>query len=185
MSTWDKVREVVAGVAPVAGSMLLGPAGGAVGAMISAALGVDNDPVAVLSKLQSDPAALLKVKAMEQEHEREMMTLSLTAETKRLSDVNSTMRAELDHDGWFKSGWRPSLGYVFSLSLGGLAFALVSAVLSNPAIVGDPEFSGTMIWLFVVMGSALGINVKQRSSDKAVKTGVMPMGVIDKLLGRK
>lgn len=182
---WDKVKGAVAKVAPVAGTLLGGPAGGAVGGLIASALGVENSPEAVEAAIAQDPDAAVKLKELEQTHQRELERMALEAETTRLSQINKTMRAELDHDGWFKSGWRPGLGWVFSFSLAGLAVALISAVFREPTLVGDPEFSGTLIWLFVVMGGALGINVRQRSNDKALKAGAPKAGVLDYILKKR
>ena len=46
MSAWDKIKDVVGSVAPMAGSML------------ASALGVDNTPDAVAAAIKSDPQAL-------------------------------------------------------------------------------------------------------------------------------
>ena len=49
----------------------------------------------------------------------------------------------------------------------------------DPSVVGDPEFTGMLIWLFVTMGAALGINVRQRTVDKALERGQQPRTFMD------
>lgn len=62
---WDSVKEFLGTVAPAVGTALGGPAGGAVGALIASALGVDNDAQAVTNALKSDPSLAIKVKELE------------------------------------------------------------------------------------------------------------------------
>ena len=108
--TWDKIKGVVSGMAPALGTALGGPAGGAVGSLVASALGVDDTPDAVQKALQSDPEAASKLQRLQTEHQQEIRSRVLEAETSRLTQINKTMRAELKHDGWFKSGWRPAIG---------------------------------------------------------------------------
>ena len=70
MSAWDKIKDVVGSVAPVAGSLLAGPAGGAVGSMLASALGVDNTPDAVAAAIKSDPQAAVKIREIEAQLEQ-------------------------------------------------------------------------------------------------------------------
>ena len=60
------IISIVSKVAPVLGTALGGPAGGIVGTLISAALGVDiNKPEDVARKLQDDPECANKLKQLE------------------------------------------------------------------------------------------------------------------------
>ncbi|WP_288365621.1 3TM-type holin [uncultured Marinobacter sp.] len=181
---WETIRDTVADVAPLLGTALGGPAGTAVGTLISTALGVDNRPDAVAQALKSDPQAAAKLQQIEREHERELRRMSLEAETARLVEINKTMREEYKADGWFKSGWRPFIGWVFGLSIAGLVTALVHAVFRDPTVVSDPEFTGLLVWLFVAMGAILGVNIKSRSGDKALAAGRPTVGLIQGLLSR-
>jgi hypothetical protein len=73
---WDKVKNVVSGIAPLIGSAF-GPAGTAVGALVAAALGVDNSPEQVLEAIKTDPEAALKLRALELEHKYDFERLQL------------------------------------------------------------------------------------------------------------
>ena len=61
MSVWDSIKDTVGSVAPMAGSMLAGPAGSAVGSMVASALGVSNTPDAVANAIKTDPQAAIKI----------------------------------------------------------------------------------------------------------------------------
>lgn len=174
---WRDVAETVAKAAPALGGALYGGAGYAVGSGIAKLLGVEDSPEAVQAALQQDPQAALKLRELEAEIER----ARINADLDRQRMVNETMRVEAQQDGWFKSGWRPALGWVFTGSLGALSMAMAWTVINDPTVVSDGEFTGMLVWLFVTMGAALGINVKKRSDDKQV--GVAP-SFIDRVLKR-
>ncbi|MCG7598394.1 holin family protein [Halomonas sp. McH1-25] len=177
---WGDIRNAVATVAPALGTALGGPAGTAVGSLLASALGVEATPEAVEAALKRDPASALKLRQVEADLERARME----ATTERQRIVNQTMQAELSQEGWFKSGWRPALGWVFAASLGALAGVMAYTVALNPTVVSDPDFTGMLVWLFVTMGAALGINVRERSKDKATRLGIMPGSLLDRIKTR-
>jgi len=118
-STWKKVGRAIADAAPVLGSVIGGPAGGAVGAMIASTLGTANDPEAILAKIKADPESLLKIKQLEadeREHIREFQLQTLQAE---LADVQSARNAHKDH-------WMPS---VITMILAAMVIAMGWALL--------------------------------------------------------
>lgn len=178
---WGNIKGAVAKVAPALGTALGGPAGGAVGGLISSALGVEESPDAVAQALKDDPEAAAKLKKLEQEHERELRRMVLEAETNRLTQINKTMRAELKHDGVFKSGWRPAIGWVLALTIAGLMSSLVYAIFREPSQAPSIIDSATVI--ISLMMVVLGVSVKKRSDDKAVAQGLVPKGIGDILSG--
>jgi len=175
---WDHVAETVGKVAPVIGGALGGPAGAAVGGLAARVLGIGASPDELIQAL-GDPDKAAKLRQIEQDHEREILSLTIEGERAQLAEINKTMRAELQADGWFKSGWRPALGWIFAGSLGAFAGAMVLTVVRDPHVVGDSEFTGMLIWLFVTMGGALGLNVHERSKDKAMMLGKAPKTFMD------
>lgn len=62
---WADVTKFLGGAAPVVGTLLGGPAGGAVGELISKALGVEDKPDAVIDALKANPDAIIKIKELE------------------------------------------------------------------------------------------------------------------------
>lgn len=74
---WDKVKTVLGEAAPMVGSLLGGPAGGAVGSLIASTLGVENTPQAIETALVNDPDAVLKIKTLESEERITLRRLAL------------------------------------------------------------------------------------------------------------
>ena len=89
---WDNIKELIGTSAPVIGTLLGGPAGGAVGGLISKVLGVDNTPEAIELALMNNPDALLKIKELETS--KELAILQAELEHKRI-DVEAK-RAETE-----------------------------------------------------------------------------------------
>ncbi|MFI9652597.1 3TM-type holin [Guyparkeria sp. GHLCS8-2] len=181
---WSDVGNLVGKAAPLVGTALLGAPGGAIGGLVASVLGVDNTPDAVYEAIQADPQAIERLKRMEIDHAEEMRRLTLESETNRLTEINKTMRAEYQADGWYKSGWRPAIGWNLALSFGGLSAALVYAIAKDPTLVSDQAFTGMLVWLFVTMASILGVNVSKRSQDKQIAAGQQPSSILGSLLGR-
>lgn len=73
---WSSIKEAVAKFAPLAGTLLGGPAGPAIGALISSALGSENTPEAVMAAL-GNPDNLLKLKQMEADKENHLLSMQL------------------------------------------------------------------------------------------------------------
>ncbi|WP_429497237.1 hypothetical protein ACQUFY_06740 [Robbsia andropogonis] len=134
---WSDIAGVVGKAAPVVGTLLGGPAGAAVGSLISAALGTSNDPDAVSSALLANPDALVKLKELEENSKVQLQQLSVTAEQNRLQAATAQYAAEAgDRDSARKlaaaqpNDWvRPSI--TFGLLAG--AIAMVVFVFSGMA----------------------------------------------------
>lgn len=128
---WKDLRNTVAKSAPVLGSLIGGPAGGAIGGLIALGLGVDATPDAVAKELAANPEAAIKLAQIEKERTVELQQLLVTsaqnellADTARQHSVNETMRAEAASDNWPTYSWRPFVGFIF-----GLTFFCVYVVL--------------------------------------------------------
>lgn len=93
---WDNIKELIGTSAPAIGTLLGGPAGGAVGGLISKVLGVDNTPEAIELALTNNPDALLKIKELETS--KELAILQAELENKRI-DVGSVIdNRKLDNE---------------------------------------------------------------------------------------
>lgn len=106
---WSDVGHAIQGMAgtalPVIGTALGGPAGGAVGVLLSRALGVDQTPEAVAAALSPD--ALIKLREVEADLQKAQITADSAAATGQL-EVN---RAEASNTSLFVAGWRPAIGW--------------------------------------------------------------------------
>ena len=93
---WDNIKEILGSSAPAIGTLLGGPAGGAVGGLISKVLGVDNTPEAIELALMNNPDALVKIKELETS--KELAILQAELENKRI-DVGSVIdNRKLDNE---------------------------------------------------------------------------------------
>ena len=111
MSVWDNIKDTVGSVAPIAGSLLGGPAGSAVGSMIASALGVSNTPDAVAAAIKSDPQAAIKIRQIEAQLEQT-----------RLEVRGQAIQAEATGESWLQRNWRPLTMVWFSALIGGYLF---------------------------------------------------------------
>jgi hypothetical protein len=169
---WKDLKGLIGKSAPMLGTLLGGPAGSAVGSMISSVLGVDNDPDNVKKALEADPSLLLQLRQAEIQQQTELQRMVVESETKILTQVNETMRAELASGDRFKSYWRPLFGYVMALTWGAMMLATTYQILFRPADAGATiaalaQLSG----LWGIGLAVLGINVWKRSDDKSAAFG--------------
>lgn len=180
---WSDVGGIVAKAAPLVGSLLGGPAGGAAGALVAKALGTEATPDATAAALQANPEALERVRTLELENERELTRMHLEAETARLTEVNKTMRAEAASNDGFVRRWRPFFGYSVAVAWVVQAFGIIGACLY--AAIASPTEAGPIITAvgnmvsalgmqWAVALSVLGVNVAKRSQDKQVAAGQKP-----------
>lgn len=91
---WSDIADVIGTAAPVVGTLIGGPAGGAIGGLVASVLGVDAKPEAVSQALQ-DPAAIVKIRELELTHARELQALTIKAEADRLADVQDARARDI------------------------------------------------------------------------------------------
>ncbi|MBW5802031.1 3TM-type holin [Halomonas elongata] len=192
---WRDAVTEVAKYAPAVATALGGPAAGGVTAgaaqMVTSALGVENSPAGLVAATQ-DLEKRAELQRINNEHRRELERIRLDAEaaqaaevTVRLTETNKTMRAELQHDGWYKSGWRPLAGYAFTASLFGLALVVIFAIARDPSLLSEEYVMAVLAWLIGTLGAAVGINVRERSKDKARQLGQVPRTFLDSVQAKK
>lgn len=152
---WKDIAGAVGRFAPLVGTAIAGPAGAAVGAIVSAALGTANTPDAVSQALAINPDAAVKLAEIEKDKTLGIQQLVVAAEQNRLAadtaalqTVNATMQAEDKAEHWASWLWRPFLGFVTGVMIFGCYFVLPLLKMPAPVV---PE----SVWL--LLGSILGV----------------------------
>ena len=182
---WKDLKRVVGKTAPILGTLLGGPAGSAAGALVSSVLGVDNQPDEVHKALSADPSLLIKLREAEIQQQTKLQQMMVESETKRLSEVNETIRAELASGDKFKSYWRPLFGYVMALTWGAIMLAATYQILFAPNVAGNTISAlGQLTGLWGIGLAVLGINVYKRSADKALVYGKPQEGILSAVASR-
>lgn len=169
---WKEIGSKVADFAPVLGGLLGGPAGASIGAIVSATLGTKNNPADVMAAIAGNAENALKLKKLEQEHKTELIKLTISADTKKLEEVNKTIRAEYEQEDKYVKRWRPTFGYAVCFTWVVTWLAIVFVVLFEPVtapLVINALAATTTMWGVAL--SILGVNVWKRSQDKKVLLG--------------
>lgn len=186
---WRDAVEEVAKYAPAVATALGGPMAGGITAgaaeMITSAMGVRNSPQALVAALE-DPAKRETLLRLNNDHERELLSLRLNAEkaqaeetTKQIQAVNETARAELLAEPGFRTNWRPFNGWMMGISLSAVNIGMVVLAFLSPEQLDT--IIDVLIWSVTAQGVVQGINIKQRSNDKRVRMGQRPASFMDEL----
>lgn len=192
---WSEVGRKVADMAPLLGAALGTPAGGAVGAVVAQVFGTKPDPDAVEEALRNDPETALKLKQIESEERVALRRITmqeaqaeLEAVTRQARSVNQTMRAEYATADRFKSYWRPVFGYVMAAAFAWMFLVLGFVLAASPwrdmasTVSLVSAFTPTVISLFGIGLSVLGINIRERTKAKAIESRQpVPAGIADAL----
>lgn len=153
-----------------------------------------DDADAALARLQADPELAIRF-------QREMNALEiawLEAETERLTEINRTMRVEASSADPYTRRWRPTWGYVSAAAWGIQALAIAVAVIgatwlsfrgqAGQAVsllegIGNLVAAMTVSWSVAL--AVLGVQIRERSKDKAVAAGATPApGILGAMLGK-
>ena len=145
---WSDIAKTVGGFAPLLGTLLGGPAGTAVGAMIASGLGVSPEPDEVSKALAINPDAAVKIKQIEANRQVDLQKLVVQAEQNRIAAdtsailaVNATMQAEAKSDHWPTYSWRPYCGFVFGTMFLGVYFVLPLLKMPVPVVPTEAWFA--------------------------------------------
>tara|TARA_R110000772_G_scaffold42318_3_gene98336 strand:- start:140 stop:631 length:492 start_codon:yes stop_codon:yes gene_type:complete len=90
---WSDIKGIVGNIAPLVGTALGGPAGAAIGGMVSSALGVENKPDAVAQALKSNPEAAIKLRQFELENEQSIREHAFKVLDAELNDKQDAREA--------------------------------------------------------------------------------------------
>lgn len=194
MMEWKDIADKVARSAPLLGTVLAGPAGGAVGALIATALGTEPVPSAVGLALQADPAAYAKVKEVELGSKVELQRLVVQSEGQRLAAEAAQYAAEAAdrasaRDLAAKTPRdliRPMLAVCMLIGSGLIAMAVVLGWAEN--IMKDATASltlGTVIGYWFsemkqVMGFYFGMTKEAQTQSRAITEFAVAPGTVTK-----
>lgn len=152
---WGDVGSIVGKTAPILGTILGGPAGGAIGMLLSSLLGSGNSPDAVNAAILADPQAALKLAQFESDNKVQIQRMLLAhadnivaADTQAIVAVNATMQAETKSEHWASWLWRPFNGFIFGATFLGVYFVLPLAKIPVPLIPFEA---------WTAMGAILGV----------------------------
>jgi hypothetical protein len=160
---WKDIAGIVGKSAPILGTLLGGPAGGAVGALVASALGVGSVPDAVSQALATNPDAAVKLQQIEATRQVELQTLLVQAEASRLSAetaavqaVNTTIQAEAKADHWPTYAWRPFIG--FCVGFNTIAASLLVLGVYGGVMFGAQQAAAALPSLPLVLGALAAIS---------------------------
>lgn len=169
---WKDLAGIVGKSAPLLGTLIGGPAGAAIGALVSSALGTSNTPDAVQQALTVNPDAAVKLAQIESSERVELQRMllahadaELTADTAGLQAVNATMQSETKGEHWPTYSWRPFVGFVFGAMVFGVYFVLPLAHIAPPLVPAE-------VWLS--LGTVLGVASYFRGRAQVAQAQMTP-----------
>lgn len=191
---WSDIGGIVGRAAPIVGTLLGGPAGAAVGALVASALNVSNNPDAVNAALVASPDAMIRITELQTNARVQLEQLAVQIETVRIQAAGAQYQAEAaDRDSARQLAAkqpndliRPTLTVV---TLAGSLFVVVATMLgwANAAIT-DPTASLTVgmvlgLWLGMtkeVMGFWFGMTKESQKQNAIVTDFATSAGTVTK-----
>lgn len=161
---WASIKETVANAAPLVGTLLGGPAGASVGALVSSALGVENSPSAVAQAL-SDPSQFAELQKFELEHKAKLQDMQLQTLQAELSDKAN---ARNNH----KDSLMPSaITLIMTFIVGGLLYMLfnVELPLANQEVAYMLFGQASALWAASI---TYWVGTTRSSADKSKMLGL-------------
>jgi len=186
---WKKVASAVGNIAPAIGTVIGGPAGGAVGgaiAILTNALGVEENPDAVMKALQNDPEAYRKIKQAELDHELELQKLvyqTTQAGYQREADIIDSL-SEADASG---HSTRPKIALELSRAFL-FVYIVIGCAMAWAIYSGEMQLSDSWIALTAYLGipmTVIKMYFGDLKTEKAIDKGMEPVSFLGGLLGGK
>lgn len=191
---WSDIGSIVGRAAPIVGTLLGGPAGAAVGALVASALNVSNDPEAVNAALAGNPDALVRIQELQVNAGVQLEQLAVQIETTRIQAEGAQYAAEAaDRDSARKLAAvqphdlvRPTLTFIM---LGGSLFVVVAVLIGwATEAIKDPVASLTIgmvlgLWLGMtkeVMGFWFGMTKESQKQSAAITDFAVAPGTVTK-----
>lgn len=191
---WSDIGGIVGRAAPIVGTLLGGPAGAAVGALVASALNVPADPGAVSVALAGNPDAMVRIQELQLTARVELEKLAVQAETVRLQAAGAQYAAEAaDRDSARQLAAkqpndivRPALTFIM---LGGSLFVVVAVLIGwANEVIKDPTAAltvGTVLGLWLgmtkeVMGFWFGMTKESQKQNAIVTDFAVQPGTVTK-----
>lgn len=162
---WSDIADVVGKAAPLIGSVIGGPAGAGVGAMVASALGVENTPEAVQAAL-GNPDNLVKLKEIESNERKHLLDVQL--EHLRI-EASDRQNARTTHkDSVMPALVTVTLMLICSAGLGAMFFVEIPATNKDIVI----QSIGSLLSLLAA-AVAFWVGTTKSSQDKTKIIGGM------------
>lgn len=191
---WSDIGGIVGRAAPIVGTLLGGPAGAAVGALVASALNVPNDPDSVNLALAGNPDAVVRIQELQLTAQVELEKLAVQVETVRLQAAGAQYSAEAaDRDSARKLAAtqprdfvRPTLTFIM---LCGSLFVVVAVLIGwANEVIKDPTAAltvGTVLGLWLgmtkeVMGFWFGMTKESQKQSAAITDFATAAGTVSK-----
>lgn len=191
---WSDIGNIVGKAAPIVGTLLGGPAGAAVGALVADVLGVPGDPGSVNAALAGNPDALVRIQELQVNAKVQLQQLAVTAESNRLQAEAAQYTAEAaDRDSARQLAAKQPNDFVrptlTMIMLFGSLFVVVAIMLgwANEAIT-DPTAAltvGTVLGLWLgmtkeVMGFWFGMTKESQKQSAVITDFAVAPGTVTK-----
>jgi hypothetical protein len=145
--TWKDLAQDVGKAAPIIGTLLGGPAGAAVGGLVSAALGCENTPDAAQAAIQADPQAAEKLAEAQLNAKVELQRLTAQSAQAQMANDLAVFQAEVADRASARSmqnapDWwiRPLI--VVMLIIGATAILILLFLPGTRDVIKDPTATG-------------------------------------------
>jgi hypothetical protein len=171
---WKDLAATVSKAAPLLGTLVGGPAGGAAGTavkLIAGALGVEESPQAIEAEIRANPDAYMKLKEIEATHKVEIEKLIIEQERMRLADVSGARSREVEVTK--ATGKRDINLYVLAWTLVIGFFVLMGVLICKPL---PDDSTGVVFMLFGTLAGSFGAVVQYffgSSKSSSEKTALL------------
>lgn len=197
-SAWDTLKSLVSNVAPVLGNAIVPGFGGIAGTLISSALGVENEPEAMMKAIEgASPETIAKLQEVEMNNKAELEQLKIQrdiaevkADAQTIGEVNQTMRVEANSKNKHASLWRPVWGYLsaasFFLAVIGILVLIGYAIGTKQLglIKEVPAIITALFTLFTIPGAILGVSAWHRGVKQRVEAGEVKQSLTSAIIKR-
>jgi len=181
---WGDVAKQVIGLgAPILGTALGGPLGGAAGRILAEAVGAtDATPDAVGKALTTSGTSQI---VQAENTWAEAVRAEADAVRGSIAETQATIRAELDSEDWLQRLWRPLYALELTLECGALWIVLVHEFWTGDmtainALIGA---TGLLVSYWGFRFGVLGVYMSGRTREKVcAATGQNDPGLLGKLV---